>query len=77
MGDQVSRRRRKKSERELLDAYVCPDCQTFYDAMMPGKDRSTIKCTRAAARECDRNSRHRAKWARNRREGFESRLYAK
>ena len=55
---------RKKSERELLDAYVCPDCQTFYDAMMPGKDRSTIKCTHAPPREnVIANSRHRAKWA--------------
>lgn len=55
---------RKKSERELLDAYVCQDCQTFYDAMMPGKDRSTIKCTHAPPREnVIENSRHRAKWA--------------
>ena len=55
---------RKKSERELLAAYVCQDCQTFYDAMMPGKDRSTIKCTHAPPREnVIENSRHRAKWA--------------
>jgi len=55
---------RKKSERELLNAYVCQDCQTFYDAMMPGKDRSTIKCTHAPPREnVIENSRHRAKWA--------------
>ena len=59
---------RKKSERELLDAYVCPDCQTFYDAMMPGKDRSTIKCTHAPPREnVIANSRHRGSGRRNRR----------
>ena len=59
---------RKKSERELLTSYVCEDCQTFYDAMMPNKDRATIKCTHAprmngGGGDAPSNSRHRAKWA--------------
>ena len=61
---------RKKSEREALDAYVCDECRTFYDAMMPGKDRATIKCPHAPStagkmttKQKLANSRHRAKWA--------------
>ena len=59
---------RKKRERELLTSYVCEDCQTFYDAMMPNKDRATIKCTHAPKMngiggDAPSNSRHRAKWA--------------
>lgn len=60
---------RKKRERELLTAYVCDECQTFYDAMMPNKDRATIKCAHAPRARGDvgglapENSRHRARWA--------------
>jgi splicing factor 4 len=53
---------RKKSEREQLNTYVCEECRSFYDAMMPGKECSTIKCTHAPP-ENAQNSRHRAKWA--------------
>lgn len=53
---------RKKSERERLDAYVCEECRTFYNAMMPEKQPATIKCTHEPPSNAN-NSRHRAKWA--------------
>ena len=53
---------RKKSEREQLDAYVCEECRTFYNAMMPEKQPATIKCTHEPPSNAN-NSRHRAKWA--------------
>jgi hypothetical protein len=53
---------RKKSEREQLNAYACEECRTFYSAMMPEKDRATIKCPHALPPNAQ-NSRHRAKWA--------------
>lgn len=53
---------RKKSEREQLNAYACEECRTFYSAMMPDKDRATIKCPHALPPNAQ-NSRHRAKWA--------------
>ena len=58
---------RNKSAREALDAYVCEECRTFYDAMMPDKDCSTIKCPHApkegTTKSAAPNGRHRAKWA--------------
>ena len=53
---------RKKNERERLDAYVCEECRTFYNAMMPEKQPATIKCTHEPPSNAN-NSRHRAKWA--------------
>ena len=53
---------RKKSEREQLNAYACEECRTFYSAMMPEKDRATIKCPHTLPPNAQ-NSRHRAKWA--------------
>jgi len=53
---------RKKDEREKLDAYVCEECRTFYNAMMPEKKPATIKCTHEPPANAQ-NSRHRAKWA--------------